>query len=120
MSRKAVTIFAGAFCTALVLVAATAAPGPAVIISPGFFVGFDANGTPLLVPAENGQIVITNSANGNVNAHGTARLPDGAALPSKTMHWNNANTGFTCQPISFDFKAITTPSGHVTLNCHGP
>ena len=91
---------------------------PALVIDdPGGCAVIDGAGN--VVAAPEGKIVVTNNANGNslvkCHASGLGNIPDRAA------HWNNDNTGITCNnqqgQFTTDWKGVADTEGNAVLTC---
>lgn len=94
-------------------------PSSADIVRGTGCVFFDATGAPFEDPGAAFQVVSTGNARGNttVTCHGS--LPAGAELPTRAMHWDFGNTGFTCLEEG-DWNGVTTPSGQASFTCRAP
>lgn len=123
---KAAKFLGAAVCTALVTAMAfLAAPNPADaeaaadVVRGNGCIFFDANGTAFVDPDARVQIVATNNRRGNANVYCQGSLPAGATLPSRAMHFDFDNTGFSCL-AGDDWKMTVTPSGRASFTCHVP
>jgi hypothetical protein len=103
------------------MVAGTASAGPAEVISQTGTIWFDGDGTPVVVPDGNIQIVVTNNDNGNINVRAYGTLPEGSVLPTKAQQYTDESTGFICGfGGTTSFRGVTTPSGQFSFQCKAP
>jgi hypothetical protein len=120
-NRVLVSAFAGLAVLALAAAYAPAQSSQAAIFNSTAVFWFDGDGNALLIPDANIQVVVTNNSRGNVNVRGFGTLPEGAVLPTRTMHWDNENTGYICGfGGTVEFSGVTTPSGQFSFTCKAP
>jgi hypothetical protein len=117
--RKVFVLAAAVAAAARFLVAGTASAEAAYVFRADGSGWFDGNGNLVIVPDANVQYVFTNNADGSYNVRVKGTLPDGSALPKKTMHFTDESTGFFCATPGDSFKGVTTPSGQFSYECKG-
>ena len=120
---KKMTVLLSLLAVLVLGLSMTFANGPADV-QKGIWCGVpDASGGSFIT--YDSHSVVSNDKNGNTKLTCHGQLTDPDTYPPKTVHWdaNNFNPNFitpcgTPLGITYNWKAVVTPSGNVKLTCH--
>jgi hypothetical protein len=119
MKRLSIVLLLVMVGAALLGVLGVNAQEGAVVINDHYCFLVDANGDLFFV-GDAGHIVVTPSGNHKISCQ--TQQPASVANPSSAVHWDYESTGFPCYfpdgAVTYNWKAVVTPSGNVNLSCH--